>query len=236
MTTTNSTTGTSNYYQSLIDTMNGTSSSQKNTSSKASDIASTFLTLLTTQLQNQDPLNPMDNAQITSQLAQINTVSGIETLNATLKTLLQDSQTAQAAGLVGHSVMVPGSGLLLTSTTSSSGTTTSAAVGAFDLASAADNVTVTIKDSNGLVMRTLSLGALDSGVHDFAWDGKTDNGTAAADGNYTISVAAKQGSNTVTATTLALGTVRSVVTSPTGFMLDVGALGAFDISEVKQIL
>src|SRR5512143_4217969 len=77
-----------------------------------------FMTLLVTQLKNQDPLNPLDNAQVTSQLAQISTVSGIEKLNTTLQSLLQstsDSQTTQAAGLVGHVVLVPGSGLQLSS-------------------------------------------------------------------------------------------------------------------------
>jgi flagellar basal-body rod modification protein FlgD len=236
MTTTTSTTST-NAYQTLMDSVNTRKTA---TASAISSTEDRFLKLLTTQLKNQDPMNPLDNAQMTSQLAQISTVSGIEKLNATLQTLLQgsqDSQTTQAAGLVGHAVMVPGNALVLSSTTSSSGTTSSpAAVGAFELASAADNVTVTIKDSNGLVVRTLTLGAQTSGLHDFAWDGKADGGAQAVDGSYTISVAANQGTNNVTATALTLGTVRSVVSGTSGFTLDVGSLGAFTMDEVKQIL
>jgi flagellar basal-body rod modification protein FlgD len=236
MATSTSSTTSTNSHQSLIDAVN----TRKSTSSSA--IASAedrFLKLLTTQLKNQDPLNPMDNAQMTSQLAQISTVSGIEKLNATLQTLLQgtqDNQTTQAASLVGHAVMVPGSELALSTTTSSSGTSSSAAVGAFELAGAADDVKVTIKDSNGLVVRTLSLGGLSSGLHDFAWDGKTDDGAKAVDGSYSISVAATRGSDKVTTTALTLGSVRSVVTSGSGFTLDVGSLGLFTMDDVKQIL
>jgi flagellar basal-body rod modification protein FlgD len=228
-------TSTSSYYQSLLDSVN---TRKTTTASTASTTEDRFLKLLTTQLKNQDPLNPLDNAQMTSQLAQISTVSGIEKLNTTLQTLLagsQDSQTTQAAGLVGHSVMVPGSALVLSSTTSASGTTTSAAVGAFELAGAADKVTVTIKDSNGLTVRTLSLGSLGAGLHDFAWDGKSDSGTAAVDGNYTISVAAGNGSDKVTATPLSLGSVRSVLSNGSGFTLDIGSLGNFVLDDVKQV-
>jgi len=235
MTTTTSATGTSNYYQSLIDSVNGTGSTTSSSSSSVSDIENRFLTLLTTQLKNQDPLNPMDNAEITSQLAQLSTVTGVEKLNATLATLLQDSQTTQAASLVGHSVMVPGSALTLATSTSSSGVTSSAAVGAFQLDGAADKVTVTIKDGNGLAVRTLSLGSQASGLHDFVWDGKTDSGAAAADGSYTMSVTASNGSDSVTATALTLGAVRSVISSGTGYTLDIGGLGSFPLDDVKQV-
>ncbi len=102
--------------QSLLDFANGSSSSTAKNS--VSEAENRFLKLLTTQLKNQDPLNPLDNAQMTSQLAQISTVSGIEKLNATLQTLLDGmsvSQTTLTANLVGHAVLVPGSGLQLAS-------------------------------------------------------------------------------------------------------------------------
>ena len=189
-----------------------------------------FLSLLVAQLKNQDPLNPMDNAQITTQLAQLSTVTGIEKLNTTLQTLLQnsqDSQTTQAAALVGQAVMVPGSALTLSK---------GAAVGGFELASDADAVTVTVTDSNGAAIRTMPLGAMTSGLHNFTWDGTTDSGATAADGNYKITVAATAGADKVTATALNLGVVRSVITNATGFTLDVGSLGMFSMNDVKQIL
>jgi flagellar basal-body rod modification protein FlgD len=240
MTTTSSAT---DYYQSLINSVNGTKGSSTGaTSSSSSSMASVqdqFLKLLTTQLQNQDPLNPMDNAQITSQIAQISTVTGIESLNTTMQSLLaasQNGQTTQAAGLVGKAVMVPGSGLTLTSTTSADGTAVNAAVGAYVLGGDAEKVTVTIKDSNGSTVRTFTYNSQSSGLHDFAWDGTTDTGADAAAGNYTISVAASNGSDTVTSTPLTLGTVRSVISNGNGFTLDVGSLGTFAFSDVKQIL
>ncbi len=215
--------------QALMDYANNKSSTAN--SSQIADAQDRFLKLLTTQLKNQDPMNPMDSAQMTSQLAQISTVSGIEKLNTTLQSLLQeniDTQTTQAAALMGRSVLVPGNKLNL-----AGGAAVTAGV---ELASAADSVDVTITDANGLPVRTLSLGALDAGVHDFKWDGKTDNGAQAVDGKYTITVAAKQGDKTVTTTALNLGTVSSVIREKTGFSLDLGTLGAFDLSEVKQIL
>jgi flagellar basal-body rod modification protein FlgD len=225
--TTTSATSTSNSNQALIDSVNKRTSA---TTSQTSETQDRFLKLLTTQLKNQDPLNPLDNAQVTSQLAQISTVSGIEKLNATLQLMLQDSQSAQttqAANLVGHAVMVPGNGLQLSS---------SAAVGAFELAGDADAVEVTIKDSNGLEVRTLKLGDMKAGLQDFTWDGKTNSGAQAADGNYTISVAATSGSDKVGVTSLTLGTVRSVISNSGGYLLDVGALGTFTVDDVKQIL
>lgn len=206
-----------------------TASSTKTTSA-ASSQQDQFLKLLTTQLQNQDPLNPLDNAQMTSQLAQISTVDGITKLNATLQTLLDNATASQAlssAALVGHGVLVPGSGLSLQQ---------GVAVGGVDLSGAADAVTATIKDANGLTVRTLQLGAMSAGAHSFNWDGKADNGAPAADGAYTVSVAATQGQNTVTVNALQMGIVSSVMNSSTGPSLNVGGLGTFMMSDVKEII
>ena len=85
-----------------------TTAAETSTSAASQD---RFLKLLVTQLKNQDPLNPMDNAEMTSQLAQMSTVSGIEKLNTTMTSLadgLATSQSMQAAGMLGKSVLVPG--------------------------------------------------------------------------------------------------------------------------------
>lgn len=189
-----------------------------------------FLTLLTTQLKNQDPLNPLDNAQLTSQLAQISTVNGIEKLNATLQKLLsgmEDSQAMEAAALVNRGVLVPGSSMTLGE---------QGGIGGLELATAADETTVTIKDGNGLAIRTLNLGALAAGIHPFVWDGKADNGAQAAPGNYSYSIGAKTGSTTSTPTALAYGLVQAVTRNSTGLTLEVGTLGAFGTQDIKQIL
>ena len=194
-----------------------------------------FLKLLTTQLKNQDPLNPMDNAQMTSQLAQISTVQGIAQLNTTLQTMMSNatqSQGLQAAALVGHGVMVPGSGLAL----QSNSTGALGALGGFDLSGAADGVTVTVKDSNGLLVRTLNLGAMPAGTSSFQWDGNTNSGAPAVAGSYSFTVAATQGQNAVTANALQAGMVTSVMNSSSGVSLTVAGLGTFNMSEVKEIL
>ena len=220
--TTNSTT-----IQSLIDASKATSASES--SSAMTDAQNRFLKLLTTQLKNQDPLNPMDNAQMTSQLAQISTVDGIEKLNATLQKLVAssvDGEAMQAAALVGHQVMVPGSGLRLGD---------AGAGGGLVLESSADRVTVTIKDANGIVMRSLDLGSLDAGTHNYSWDGATDAGAQAVNGNYQVTVSAVRGSEKVGATVLELAAVSNINRSTQGVTLNLGHLGLVKLGDVKQI-
>jgi flagellar basal-body rod modification protein FlgD len=222
------TTPTSGTAQALMAAANGSGPTTA-ASNITTDAQNRFLKLLTTQLKNQDPLNPMDNAQMTSQLAQISTVDGIEKLNATLQKMLAstvDSEATQAAGLVGHQVMVAGSSLQLGS---------AGAAGGVELKSSADQVVVTIKDVNGLVMKSINLGSLAAGTHNFAWDGATESGASAVTGTYSVSVAAKQGSSTVEATALQLASVISINRSTQGVTLDLGQLGLAKLSDVKQI-
>ena len=206
---------------------------QKNTAastSKTTEAQSNFLKLLTEQLKNQDPLSPMDNAQMTSQLAQISTVDGIEKLNTTLTAMLSGSQSGeavQAAALVGKGVMVGGSSLTLAG---------SKAYGGFELASAADKVTVTIKDSNGLEVRKLELGDAEAGISNFAWDGLTSSGAQAVDGKYTMSVSATRGDTDLKPSALQLSTVNSVLRTSSGTVsLDVGG-SLVSLADIKQIL
>ena len=191
-----------------------------------------FLKLLVTQLKNQDPLNPLDNAQMTSQMAQISTVNGIEKLNTTLQSLISnsnDAQKMQAAALLGKGVLVPGTGL-------EQKAANGAAYAGFDLAGPADNASVTINDANGISIRTINLGAMKAGTHTFQLDGKSDSGAVAADGAYTFKIAAKRGSDAVDTTALQVGMVTSIMNSSQGVSLNVGSLGTFNMSDVKEIL
>lgn len=211
----------------LYASLNATKAKAKSTTA---DAQSRFLTLLTTQLKNQDPLNPMDNAQMTSQLAQISTVDGIEKLNATLTKMIDgqtQSQTVQAAMLVGHGVLVPASGMDLKN---------SAAIAGVELTGPADAVNVEIKDANGLVVRTLRLGEQDAGTTAFAWDGKSDTGAQAVDGHYSIAISATRGGDKVEATALGYGMVDSVVRDGQGLSVNVGSVGSFGMNDIKQIL
>lgn len=201
----------------------------KSTSSNTEGGQDYFLKLLVAQMNNQDPLNPLDSAQMTSQLAQLNTVQGINNVAAKLDSLLSANVTAQsmqATALVGHTVMAPGTSLTLAN---------GQAIGGINLASAADHVTVSIKDASGTVVHTADLGSNDAGLVDFAWDGSTDSGAAAAPGHYTFSVAATASGTKVVADTMSTGVVSSVTPGATGASLAVNGLGSFALGQVKQI-
>ena len=227
-TTTSATSNPASSTYAAINSANASSSGSSTSSSTADTLQSSFLTMLTTQLKNQDPLNPMDNAELTSQLAQINMVSGISQLNTTLNSLISDSTTSQAlqaAALTGHSVLVEGSSLTLG---------TSGALGGYELASAADTVTVQVKNSSGEVVRTLTESNQSAGVHDFVWDGNNDSGVAQTTGAYTFTATATQGTSSITTTALTLGTVDGVLQSTSGVTLDLGTLGQYTMSNIKQ--
>ena len=196
----------------------------------ANDAQDRFLKLLVTQLKNQDPLNPMDNAQITSQMAQISTVSGIDKLNATLQgmvTSFSANQSLQATAMIGHSVLVPGTALQLQNGT---------AQGGVSLPQAADKVVVSIVDGSGQVVHKVDLGAQVAGVLGFQWDGMTDSGAIAAPGSYSFSVQALQGSTKIDAAALALGVVSGVTQGAGGVALKVNGMGSVALSEVKQVM
>jgi flagellar basal-body rod modification protein FlgD len=210
---------------------NGTTASSSTTSSStAAAQQDRFLKLLVAQLKNQDPLNPMDNAEMTSQMAQMSTVEGIEKLNTTLNSMVEsvsNSQSMQAASLIGKNVMVPGSQLELSKGVAYAG---------INLAKAADNVKIHILDSKGKEVQVESLGAQKAGVLNFAWDGKLSDGTTAADGIYKFTVEATQGGSSVTVDALQIGTVSALVRTSSGFQLDLGSLGTFDFANVQQVL
>ena len=208
-------------------TSRNTGSNEVNT---AEDAQNRFLKLLVTQLKNQDPLNPLDNAQMTSQLAQMSTVSGIEKLNSTLSGLvdsLGNSQTMQASAMIGKKVLVPGNKMLLAG---------GMAIGGISLASPADEVTVSVLDVNGKVVQSQKLGPQAAGVLDFGWDGKTESGATAPDGNYTFKVDAVRNGAGVKVEALNIGTVSAVVRTSSGFQLALGPLGSVEFSKVQEIL
>jgi len=220
---------------STVQTTNSTASATTATSgtTSASNAAAQqdrFLKLLVAQLKNQDPLNPMDNAQMTSQMAQMSTVEGVEKLNTTVTSLVDSLGTSQSIGasaLIGKSVMVPGTQLSLVK---------GFAYGGINLASGADSVKIHILDSSGKEIQVEELGAQKAGVLDFAWDGKVSDGTTVADGTYKFKVEATQGGSSVTVDPLQIGTVSALVRSKGGFLLDLGSLGTFDFKNVQQVL
>lgn len=189
-----------------------------------------FLTLLVAQMKNQDPLNPLDNAQVTTQMAQISTVTGIEKLNATLQALsgsFGEAQSLQAAALIGRDVLVTGNAIELGG---------GVARGGFQLEEPADQLVLTILDASGRAVHRVDLGAQAAGVHSFQWDGTDDAGAPAAQGAYRFSVSAKRGGAEVSAQALAAARVLGVARDASGTNLDLAGLGSRPYSNVKQIL
>ncbi|KAF1047587.1 MAG: Basal-body rod modification protein FlgD [Herbaspirillum frisingense] len=233
----------------LLSAMNGTSSSSSSTSTSSLNdnspdaIQNRFLTLLIAQMKNQDPSNPMDNSQLTTQMAQLSTVTGISQLNSSLSTLmgnLNSSQALSSANMIGHSVLAPGNNIQLTSDTTKkedgTSVTTQKAVFGVNLDSSASSVIVTIKDSTGAVVRTMDLGTQAAGAVPIIWDGTNDAGGKAADGSYTFTATASNNGTSVNSTALAFGTVASVSTAADGIKLNVSNIGTIKPTDVVQIL
>ena len=188
--------------------------------------ADRFLKLLVTQMQNQDPLNPMDNAQITSQMAQINTVSGIEKLHGAVEGLnghFVQMQALQGAALVGRAVTLQGSGMSVYG---------GRGVGAFDLGATADSVKVEVLNAAGRVVDALDLGAQGAGRHGFEWTAPPQ--ALVADGStMTFRVVARHGTTTVPATLLMRDVVTSVSTQGTTLTLHTANSGDVAYGDVK---
>jgi len=199
-----------------------------------------FLTLLVTQLKNQDPMNPLDNAQITSQLAQLSTVTGVNKLNTTLESLkasYQSSESMQATNMIGHGVLVEGKQVQLLKGEGIMGV---------EVASAADKVNVIITDpKTGKDIQTIELGAQQPGIIPIMWDGvpdKTNLDTdgkpvTMKDGKYLIRVVAEKGGETLKdAKALSFDSVLSVSNSlKDGVKLNLSS-GIVTMADIKQIL
>ena len=207
----------------------GTSGSDSTDKAKSDSNATSdrFLKLLVAQMKNQDPLNPMDNAQVTSQMAQINTVNGIEKLNTAMQAMaskMAQSQVLQSASLVGRDVVVPGDQLAFDAD--------GIARGAFELNSSADSVKVEILDSAGLVKDTVDLGKLEAGTHDFDWP--ADAAMAAAGGSFRI--AAKLASGTpVNVTSLMRDRVDAVSAQGDSITLNLANKGRTAYADVRDL-
>ncbi|MFE8048585.1 flagellar hook assembly protein FlgD [Brenneria goodwinii] len=212
-------------------TKTSTTSSSSTTATSSSDLQDQFLTLLVAQLQNQDPTNPMDNSELVTQMAQISTLSGIETLNTTLASIgtqLDESNALQAASLLGRGVLIDGDSIVV-------GDDGSSTPFGIELGNDASNVTVTISDSSGNTVRTVNLGSQSAGVLAYTWDGTNDSGTAVDAGTYTFSVSATSSSGgSVTATELSYAQVYGVSTDDS--TLNLGLAGTATLDDVKLII
>jgi flagellar basal-body rod modification protein FlgD len=189
-----------------------------------------FLKLLVAQMKNQDPLNPLDNAQVTTQLAQINTVKGIDKLNASMSKMLERSNAGsatEAAAMVGRSVLVDGDRLELPED--------GVARGGFQLAEAASVARIDVLSAAGTVVDSQVRNNLPAGLQTFQWDGKVGSRTLDP-GSYTLRVTAANANRPVEATPLSAAPVQAVVRGADGISLQLGPYGSKPLAEVRGIL
>jgi flagellar basal-body rod modification protein FlgD len=189
-----------------------------------------FLLMMTQQLKNQDPVNPMDNGAFLAQLAQISTVQGLGELNKKADQFLGSTSTDQAlrgAALIGRQVEVPGNALTL---------------GADGDASASINVTgkgpvsVVVQDANGVPVRTLSLPAGASGSQQLRWDGRDDAGNRLPAGSYAFAASQVGGDGKpVTLDGTSNVTVESVSLGKDGVTLNLPGGQTVQLSQVQRI-
>jgi flagellar basal-body rod modification protein FlgD len=191
-----------------------------------------FMELLIAQIQNQDPMEPMDNSEFIAQIATISQVTGLQELKASfdgLSNSLVSNQALQAASLVGREVLVPtGLGVLEQG---------GSIRGSLELTTASPEVAVTIYDSAGQTVRRLALGSQAAGDVAFQWDGLRDDGTYAAPGTYLIAGEAEVAGTNEAVEAFVVNQVGGVTLGTGGrLLLDLAGVGLLDFNQVKQIL
>ncbi len=218
--------------QSLSAILNklGINSSEKSNVPKAKDQLGQedFLKLMTTQLQNQDPFAPMENGEFIAQMAQFSTVTGITSMDESLKNVaakLGETRIATAANMLGHSVLVPGK----IARADDDGSVN----GVIDLPSASTNVNVVFKSQNGEIIDTINLGNQSSGLVGFAWHGAPKDMIANDEPIFVEAYAnSGKGMEGVSSSIFAEVLSSSAGDGDSGVMLDVRDYGTISANEV----
>ena len=208
---------------SLVSTKASTTATEA--AKKAEENQDRFLKLLVAQMRNQDPMNPMENAQLTTQIAQIQTVTGIDQLNTSIGKLSNQfgqSQTLSAVGLVGRTVNLAGNRLLMGS---------EGAQGSFELSGPADNVKIDIVTAAGHVVDSVELGAAGAGRHVFNW---TQEGYS-ADTPLQMRITATRGATPVSSTPYARDLVLAVNTSNGGLQFELASGERTDFASLVSV-
>jgi flagellar basal-body rod modification protein FlgD len=189
-----------------------------------------FLTLMTAQLKNQDPMKPLEGTEFISQLATFGTVSGVQEMKESMELLassLRSTQTLNGSSMLGRDILVEAESLAHTQ-----GSTVS---GELEVPAGTTSLQVRITDSTGAVVREMTLDTA-QGTRTFSWDGLKTNGTPAESDTYEIEAVASVGGQTGSLPLLLSGRVSSVSIVGTNLMLNTSALGAVDISDVRRVM
>jgi flagellar basal-body rod modification protein FlgD len=184
-----------------------------------------FLQLITTQLENQDPLDPTDPSEFLGQIEGLSEVSSLQSMQSTL----QAQQLTSGAALLGQNVLAPST----TATLSSGGSVS----GAVEAPAGATNLTVTVTDSSGATVSSFAVTPQSSGLTSFTWNGTTSSGSAAPAGTYTVNVTATVAGSSESVSPLIQSQVQSVTIDPTTQALDVNTNnGSVPLSSIVSIL
>jgi flagellar basal-body rod modification protein FlgD len=196
-----------------------------------------FLTLMISQLKNQDPFKPLDPSQYVGQLAQFSSVSGLADMNKNITALadsLRGNQVLDGASLIGHVVVAKGNSVYLPDAQDGAAR---GVQGLIEVPAGASSVQMVVKDATGALVRSQALDP-HRGAQGFSWDGTDNSGAAAAGGSYKVEVVAKVGDSNVSLSTSVATRVSSVALDPTtgGLVLDTDTLGELAMSDVERVL
>ncbi len=212
----------------ITSTVQSNSATTASSSSTLSADMNTFLTLLTTQLKYQDPLDPMDTAEFTNQLVQYSNVEQSIQMNDKLNNLLSlgvANLGAQAVSYIGKTAQVLGDVMPLQD---------GKAKATYTLNKDVQSVSILVKDMNGKVVYTTSGQGTTSGTHEFTWDGKDSDGNRLEDGAYQIIVSPKvaNGEDAATVTTTIFGKVTGVANDDDGVYIGLGNAVTAGLSDI----
>lgn len=195
-----------------------------------------FLTLMITQLKNQDPMKPLDPSQYVGQLAQFSSVAGLKEVNTAIANLtnsLRGNQVLDGAAMIGRTVIAQGENVYLGAPAADR----PGIAGATDVPKGTNSLQMVVKDASGATVKTVAM-ATTSGMRGFQWDGTTESGAQAPAGAYSVELVANvAGKNESLATSIA-ASVSSVSLDPKtgGLMLDTDTLGEISMSDVERVL
>lgn len=215
-----------------INQQNGTAATAASAGAKSLNQLgiSDFLTLMTTQLKNQDPFKPLDGTEMVAQLAQFGTVSGVQSMNTQLTALassLKSSQALSGTTMVGHQILAQSDNVNFDGQ--------APVVGTVQVPDGASSVTMTVTDASGQVVRHLQL-ATATGGQALQWDGKNDAGKLVAAGNYKLAAIASVGGQSQGLPMSVAARVGSVSLNGTDLTLNTRELGPVALASVQQII
>ncbi len=217
-----------NYYDSASTTSTTSSNEEQDTGELALE---DFLSLMTTQLQNQDPLAPMENGDFLGQIASFAQVSGLDDLQGSFSdfaTSMKSDQALQGSTLVGRSVLIPSSMGVYSAESNMSGI--------INVDPSVTDLSVQVYTEEGELVRTIEMGSA-SGNVDFIWDGLDDEGNAMDYGSYQfLATGTVDGEGTAFATATIAKVDSVLVGSDEGLVMNLAGIGAVPFSEAQEII